>query len=61
MLERSSRVSLTFFDDVEEHEFPSTCKSYLKRGKDFSPQSPEFHSCIQFEIRKDWLADFAKL
>ena len=21
-------------------------------GKDFSPQSPEFYSCIQFEIRK---------
>ena len=24
-------------------------------GKDFSPQSPEFYSCIQFEIRKTGL------
>ena len=30
-------------------------------GKDFSLQSPEFYSCIQFEIRKDWPVDFAKL
>ena len=30
-------------------------------GKDFSVQSLEFHSCIQFEIRKDWPVDFAKL
>ena len=31
----------------------SNCtKSYLKFGKDFSLQSLEFYSCIQFEIRK---------
>ena len=29
--------------------------------KDFSPQSFEFYSCIQFEIRRDWPVDFAKL
>ena len=47
------RAYLTFFDDVEEHQFPSYCTmSYLNVGKDFSLQSPEFYSCIQFEIRK---------
>ena len=37
-----------FFNDVEEHQFPPTSIW----GKDFSLQSPEFYSCIQFEIRK---------
>ena len=41
---------LFFFNDLEEHEFPSDCT--LKDGIDFSLQSPEFYRCIQFEIRK---------
>ena len=50
-----------FFDDVEEHQFPSYCTtSYLNLGERFS-ESPEFYSCIQFEIRKDLPVDFAKL
>ena len=57
-----SSLPCFFFDDVEKHQFPSYCTtSYLNLGEDFSPQSPEFYSCIQFEIRKDWLVDFAKL
>ena len=30
-----------------------------KSGLDFSLWSPEFYSCIQFEIRKNWPVDFA--
>ena len=29
-------------------------------GKDFSLQSPEFYSCIQFDIREHWPVDFAE-
>ena len=47
-----------FFDDVEEHQFPSyRTTPYLNLREDFSLQSPEFYSCIQFEI----IVDFAKL
>ena len=42
-----------FFNDVEEHSFPLTVPRPTSNwGKDFSLQSPEFYSCIQFEIRK---------
>ena len=54
-----SLAYLTFFNDVEEHEFPLNCT--LKSGLHFSLQSFEFYSCIQFDIRKDWPVDFAKL
>ena len=40
---------------------PTEPNRTLNLGKDFSLQSPEFYSCIQFEIRKDWPVDFAKL
>ena len=43
-----SSLPYFFFDDVEEDQFPSYCTSI--RGKDFSLQSPEVYSCIQFEI-----------
>ena len=56
-----SSLPYLFFDDVEEHQFLSYCTtSYLNLGKDFSLQSPEFYSCIQFR-KKDWPVDFAKL
>ena len=51
--QRLFELTLLFFDDVEEHQLPSyRTTSYLNLGKDFSLQSPEFYSCIQFEIRK---------
>ena len=58
------KLTLLLFDDVQEHQFPSYCipRPTSIWGKDFSLQSPEFYSCIQFEIRKkDWPVDFAKL
>ena len=52
-ISKISLAYLTFFNDVEEHEFPLTVpKRTSKGGLDFSLQSPEFYSCIQFEIRK---------
>ena len=42
-----------FFNDVEEHEFPlNRTNGTSKGGLDFSLQSPEFYSFIQFEIKK---------
>ena len=32
-----------------------------KLGLDFSLQSPEFYSCVQFEIEEDWSVDFVTL
>ena len=49
--QRLVELTLVFFNDVEEHEFPLNCtKSYLKTCARFSPQSPEFYSCIQLKI-----------
>ena len=34
--QRLVEITLLFFNDVEEHEFPCNCtKSYLKRGERF--------------------------
>ena len=46
-----SSLPYFFLDDVEEHQFPSYTVP-RPTGKDFSLPSPEFYSCIQFEIRK---------
>ena len=45
---------LTFFwMSFEEHQFPLTVPRPTSIwGKDYSLQSPEFYSCIQFEIRE---------
>ena len=53
-ISKTSRTYLTsFLNDVEEHEFPPTVPGQTSDlGKDFSPQSLEFYSCIQSEIRK---------
>ena len=59
-LSQISRAYLTFLTMLKSMSFPLTVPnrtSYLE--KDFSLQSPEFYSCIQFEIEKDWPADFA--
>ena len=47
-------LSYIFFNDVEEHEFPSNwTKSYLKLGERFfSTVTWVLQACIQFEIRK---------
>ena len=51
--QRLFELTLLFFDDVEEHQFPLTVPRPTSIwGKDFSLQSPEFYSCILFEIRK---------
>ena len=54
IISKTSQAYLTsFFNAVEEHEFPPTVPGRTSDlGKDFSPQSLEFYSCIQFEIRK---------
>ena len=45
-------LTLLFFNDVEEHEFPSNCtKSYLKLGERFFSESNlamSFSSYVQF-------------
>ena len=52
-LKDQSSLPYFFFNDVEEHEFPLTVLyRTLNLVKDFSLQSLEFYSCIQFEIRK---------
>ena len=52
-LKDDSSLPYFFFNDVEEHQFPLTVPRPTSNcGKDFSLQSPEFCSCIQFEIRK---------
>ena len=48
-----SSLPYFFFNDVEEHEFPLTEPNRTSNlGNDFSLQSFEFCSYIQFEIRK---------
>ena len=51
---RLVKLTLLFvFNDVEWDEFPSNCINRTSDGGiGFSLQSPEFYSCIQFEIRK---------
>ena len=53
---KSVWLALLFFSDVEEHEltFPLTVPNHTwqKMCENFSPKSPEFYSCMQFEIRK---------
>ena len=61
-LENWSSLPNLFPVMLKSMSFPLTvpnCTS--KGGLDFSLQSPEFHRCIQFEIKKDWPVDFAKL
>ena len=47
-------VELTFFSVMfKSMSFPPTASSQTSDlGKEFSPQSLEFYSCTQFEIRK---------
>ena len=60
--QRLFELTLIFFMMLKNISFPLTVpRSTSILGKDFSLQSPEFHSCMQFEIRKDWPVDFAKL
>ena len=58
-----SRAYLTSFSMMlKSMSFPLTVPNRTSNvGEDFSLQSLEFYSCIQFEIRKDWSVDFAKL
>ena len=51
--QRLVELTLIFFNDVEGHCFPLTIPNRTSNGGiDFFLQSPEFYSCIQFEIRK---------
>ena len=53
-----------FFNDVEEHEFPSNCtKSYLKLGERFFSTCSHlsFTAAYSLKSEKDWPVDFAKL
>ena len=55
-------VELTLFFSMMLKSMSLTvlnCTSNL--GEDFSLRSLEFYCCIQFEIRKNWSVDFAKL
>ena len=47
---------------LKNMSFPLTVPNRTSNGGiGFSPQSPEFYSCIQFKSEIDWPVDFAKL
>ena len=56
-------LTLLFFNDVEEHEFPSNCtKPYFKLGERFFFYSHlSFTAAYSLKSEKDWPIDFAKL
>ena len=55
-------LTLLFFNDVEEKEFPSNCtKSYLKLGERFFCSNLGFSAAYSLKSKKDWPVDFAKL
>ena len=63
-ISKTSRACLIiFFNDVEEHEFPSNCtKSYLRLGERSVLYSHlSFTVAYKLKSEKDWPADFAKL
>ena len=63
LFQRLVELTLPFFNDVEEHEFPSNCtKSYLKLGENFFLYSHlSFTAVYSLKSEKDWPVDFAKL
>ena len=58
-----SSLPYFFFDDVEEHQFPSYCStSYLSLGEIFFLYSHlSFTAAYSLKSEKDWPVDFAKL
>ena len=58
-----SSLPYFFFDDVEEHQFPSYCTtSYLKLGERFFLYSHlSFTATYSLKSEKDWPVDYAKL
>ena len=58
-----SSLPYFFFDDVEEHQFPSYCStSYLRLGERFFLYSHlSFTAAYSLKSEKDWPVDFAKL
>ena len=57
--QRLVELTLLFFNDAEEHEFPSNCtKSW---GKIFLYSHLSFTAAYSLKSEKDWPVDFAKL
>ena len=57
-ISKISPAYLTFFTDVEEHEFPSNCTETW--GKIFLCSHLSFIAADSLKSEKDWPVDFAK-
>ena len=60
---RLVELTLLFFNDDEEHEFPLNCtKSHLKLGERFFLCShSSFTAAYSLKSEKDWPVDFTEL
>ena len=57
-----SSLPYLFFNDVEEHQFPSYCTTfYLKLREIFFSTHLSFTAAYSLKSEKDWPVDFAKL